>query len=295
MSEDGGNSRLVLKSASSGYSYRIDFTDSADSFLSGLEVSNNSQMSGSSGGFITNVGTGVTDSLLNSNFEVNGLTFYRDSNNVTDALTGVTLDLLNTFTIPQSVTVSADVDGVKKEVQDFLDAFNGSIDYLRENAEMNPETKERGVLADDGLYRQMTSTLRSKLNTIVSNTSSSTYDRLFDLGIESDTTGHYSIVDSSKFEMALNSSTKNVSDLFNATDGIGTLVKTYVNAFVKVGGSIDSSKSSLQDSILQLNTRITYWDEVLAKREIQLRDEFTRIQTMMSQLSQQQSFINNFK
>jgi flagellar capping protein FliD len=87
----------------------------------------------------------------------------------------------------------------------------------------------------------------------------------------------------------------NVSDIFNATDGIATVVKTYVNAFVKVGGSIDSSKSSLQDSIMQLNSRITYWDEVLAKREIQLRDEFTRIQTMMSQLSQQQSFLNNFK
>jgi len=252
-------------------------------------------MSGSSGGFITNVGTGVTDSLLNSNFEVNGLTFYRDSNNVTDALTGVTLDLFNTFATPQSVTVSADVDRVKKEVQDFLDAFNGSIDYLRENAEMNPDTKERGALADDGLYRQMTSNLRSKLNTIVSNTSSSIYDRLFDLGIESDTTGHYSIVNSNKFEIALDSNTRNVSDLFNATDGIATVVKTYVNAFVKVGGSIDSSKSSLQDSIMQLNSRITYWDEVLAKREIQLRDEFTRIQTMMSQLSQQQSFLNNFK
>ena len=295
ISEDGENSRLVLKSASSGYSYRVDFTDSADSILSGLEVSNNSQMSGNSGGFITNVGTGVTDSLLNSKFEINGLTFYRDSNNISDALTGVTLDLLNTFATSQAITVSADVDGVKKEVQDFLDAFNSSIDYLRENAEMNPESKNRGVLADDGLYRQMTSTLRSKLNTIVTNTSSSIYDRLFDLGIESDTTGHYSIVDSSKFEMALDSNTKNVSDIFNATDGIATVVKTYVNAFVKVGGSIDSSKSSLQDSILQLNTRITYWDEVLAKREIQLRDEFTRIQTMMSQLSQQQSFINNFK
>ncbi len=295
VSEDGGNSRLVLKSASSGYSYRIGFTDSADSFLSGLEVSNNSQMSGNSGGFISNVGTGVSDSLLNLKFVVSGLTFYRDSNNVTDALTGVTLDLLNTFTTPQTITVSADVDGVKKEVQDFLDAFNNSIDYLRTNAEMNPETKERGVLADDGLYRQMTSTLRSKLNTIVSNTSSSTYDRLFDLGIESDTSGHFSIIDSSKFEMALDSSTKNVSDLFNATDGIATLVKTYVNSFVKVGGTIDSSKDSVQNSIFQLNTRITYWDEVLANREIQLRDEFSRIQTMMAQLSQQQSFINIFK
>ena len=294
VSEDGGNSRLVLKSASSGYSYRMGFTDSADSFLSGLEVGNNSQMSGSSGGFITNVGTGVTDSLLNSKFIVSGLTFYRDSNNITDALTGVTLNLLNTFTTPQTVTVSADVDGVKKEVQDFLDAFNGSIDYLRTNAEMNPQTKERGVLADNGLYRQMTSNLRSKLSTVVSNTSSSTYDRLFDLGIEPDSTGHYSIVDSSKFEMALESSTKNVSDLFNATDGIASLVKTYVNSFVKVGGSIDSSKNTLQDSIFQLDTRITYWDEVLAKREIQLRDEFTRVQTMMSQITQQQSFINNF-
>ena len=230
-----------------------------------------------------------SNSWLNANF------WNRNSNNISDALTGVTLDLLNTFATPQAITVSADVDGVKKEVQDFLDAFNSSIDYLRENAEMNPESKNRGVLADDGLYRQMTSTLRSKLNTIVTNTSSSIYDRLFDLGIESDTTGHYSIVNSNKFEIALDSNTRIVSDLFNATDGIATLVKTYVNAFVKVGGSIDASKSSLQDSILQLNTRITYWDSVLAKREVQLRDEFTRIQTMMSQLSQQQSFINNFK
>jgi flagellar hook-associated protein 2 len=214
---------------------------------------------------------------------------------VFDALTGVTLDLLNTFTTPQTVTVAADVDGVKKEVQDFLDAFNGSINYLRENAEMNPATEERGILSDDGLYRNMTGMLRSKLQTIVSNTSSATYDRLYDLGIESDTSGRYTIVDSSKFEMALDSNTKNISEIFNATDGIATLVQEYVDAFVKVGGSIDGSKGALQDSILQLNTRITYWDEVLAKREIQLRNEFTRIQTMMSQLSQQQSFLNNFK
>jgi flagellar hook-associated protein 2 len=202
---------------------------------------------------------------------------------------------LNTFLTPQSVTVSADVDGVKKEVQGFLDAFNDSIDYLRSNAEMNPDTKERGVLADDGLYRQMTSTLRNKLNTIVSNTSSSTYDRLFDLGIVSDTTGRYSIEDSSKFEMALDSSTTNVSGVFNATDGIATLVKTYVNSFIKVGGTIDSSKDTINSSVVQLNERISYWDQVLDNRANQLRDEFSRIQTLMSQLSQQQAFMANIR
>jgi flagellar capping protein FliD len=101
-------------------------------------------------------------------------------------------------------------------------------------------------------------------------------------------------VDSSKFEMALESNTKNVSDIFNATDGIATLVETYVDKFVKVGGSIDGTKGTLQESLFQLNDRISYWDEVLAKREIQLKDEFSRIQTMMSQLSQQQAFLSRF-
>ena len=141
----------------------------------------------------------------------------------------------------------------------------------------------------------MTGTLRSKLQSVVENTSSSTYDRLYDLGIEPDSSGIYSFVDSSKFTMALESSTKNVSDLFNATDGIATLVNTYVKSFVKTGGSIDSSKDSLDGSILQLNSRITYWDEVLAKREVQLKDEFSRIQTMMSQLVQQQSFLSSLR
>jgi len=295
VSEDGGNSRLVLKSNSSGFNYRMNFTDNADSFLSSLEVSNNSQLSGSSGGFINNIGTGETDSHLNSKFTVNGLTFYRDSNNVTNALTGVNLNLLNTFTNPQTITVSSDIDGVKKEVQDFLDAFNNTSDYLKTNTQMDPGTKERGVLADDGLYRQMTNTLRNKLNTVVLNTSTSSYDRLYDLGIESDSYGKFSIVDPNKFEMALESNTKNVSDIFNATDGIATLVKGYVESFVKVGGSIDSSKGSIDSSITQLNQRISYWDEVLSKREVQLKDEFTRVQTMMSQLSQQQAFLSNFR
>ena len=294
VAEEDGVSRLILRSASPGYSYRMDFTDSSDELLKALDINSNSVSSGEAGGYITYVGSSLTDSELNSKFVVNGLTFYRDTNNVTDALTGVTLDILNIFTTPQTVTVAADVEGVQKEVQDFLDAFNDSINYLRTNAEMNPGTKERGILSDDGLYRNMTGTLRSKLQTIVSSVSSATYDRLYDLGIEPDTSGNYSIVDSSKFEMALDSNTKNVSEIFNATDGIATLVETYVDAFVKVGGSIDGSKGTLQDSIFQLDSRITYWDEVLAKREIQLRDEFARIQTMMSQLSQQQAFLSRF-
>ena len=69
----------------------------------------------------------------------------------------------------------------------------------------------------------------------------------------------------------------------------------FVETYVKVGGAFDASQNSMNDSIAQMNDRISYWDEVLMKREIQLRDEFTRVQTMMSQLSQQQQFLSNFR
>ena len=293
--EENGVSRLIFRSASSGYSYRMDFTDSSDNLLTLLEINSGSQSSGTSGGYITTVGTGITNSELNSKFSLNGLTFYRDSNNVTDALTGVTLSLLDTFSDAETLTVSADVEGVKKEVQDFLDAFNEAINYLKENAEMDPISKNKGILSSDTLYRQLSSDLRFKLATVVSNASSATYDRLYDLGIEPNSSGNYSIVDTSKFTVALEANSKNVADIFNAdTNGIATLINDYVDNYVKVGGTIDASKEAVDDSIIQLNERISYWDEILLKRETQLRDDFSRIQTMMSQLSRQQAFLSNF-
>ena len=294
--EEDGVSRLILRSASSGYSYRMDFTDSDDNLLTMLDVNSSSESSGTAGGYITSVGSSITDSELNAKFELNGLTFYRDSNNVTDALTGVTLNLLNTFSDIETITIAPDVEGVKLEVQNFLDAFNDSINYLKENAEMDPISQSKGILADDILYRQLSNELRFKLATIVTDVSSATYDRLFDLGIEPNTSGNYSIVDSSKFTLALEANSENVAEIFNAeTDGIATLVNELVETFVDVGGTIDSSKDTIDTSVFQLNERISYWDEILENRGNQLRDEFSRIQTMMSQLSRQQSFLSNVR
>ena len=293
--EEDGVSRLILRSASSGFSYRMDFTDSSDGLLTTLDINSGSESSGTAGGYITSVGSSVNDSELNSKFELNGLTFYRDLNNVTDALTGVNLTILNSFSNTETVTVGADVEGVQQEVQNFLDAFNESINYLKNNAQMDPTTKQRGILADDTLYRQLSSDLRYKLATIVSDVSSATYDRLYDLGIEPDSYGNYSIVDASDFTLALEANSENVAEIFNAeTDGIATLVNGLIETFVSVGGTIDSSQETIDDSVIQLNERIRHWDEILENRRIQLKDEFSRVQTLMSQLSQQQSFLNNF-
>jgi len=294
VTEESGKSRLVLRSDSSGYTYRMDFTDSADNLLSALGISDAVQSSGTAGGYITDVGTSVTSSMLNSKLNIDGLDFYRDSNNVTDALTGVTLKLLDTSATTQTVTVVADVEGVKSEVNGMLDAYNEAITYLRENTQIDPNTYKRGLLADDITYRGIIYDLRNYTMNEVTGVSNSDYSRLFNIGIEADSDGNLSIADSDKFQTAIETNSSYVSEVFNASDGFATQLDTYLENYVKTSGSIDASKNNIEDQLTSLSDRISLMDDILYRREAQLRQEFTSLQEMMYNLQSQQSFLSSF-
>lgn len=294
ITEETGKSRLVLRSDQSGYTYRMDFTDSADSLLATLQVNSASQSSGTAGGYITYVGTSASDSLLNAKFTLDGLTLYRDANNVTDAITGVTLQLLDTFTTTETVTITADVDSVKQEVNDFIDAYNEAIKYLRVNARYDPDTEKSGALANDLVYRDIINTLRDYTVSTVSGAASTTYTKLYNIGIEADDDGLLSIVDLEKFTDAVEAKTTNVSDLFNASDGVATNIKSYLATFVDVGGTIDSSTNNIESQLIDLEDRISLTQELLDKKEVQLRKELSKLQEAMAALTQQQSFFGLF-
>jgi len=293
VTEEMGKSRLVLRSAQSGYTYRMDFTDSADSLLADLEVSAAVASSGTAGGYITAVGTGATDSSLNAKFNLDGLTFYRDSNNVTDALSGVNFKLLGTFATTETLTVTADTAGVKEEVQGYLDAYNEALKYLKEQTQINPTSYERGPLADDITYGNILYDLRSYSVSTVSGVTNSDYSKLFNIGIEADDDGYLSIADTDKFEAAVEANSTYVAEIFNASDGIATQLASYLENYVKVGGTIDGSKSNVDDQLTSLSDRMDLMDDILARRESQLRAEFTSLQETMYRLSSQQSFLGS--
>jgi len=288
VSEQTGVSRLVLRSKLSGYDYRIDFTDSADSLLSAMELNAAVQSSGASGGYMTEVGTSADTSELNSKFTLDGLTFYRNSNSVNDALNGVTLTFLDTFSTTENVTVQADVEAVKEEVRGFLDSYNDLLDCVRNNTVVNSETGTAGLLSNDSRYMDMRNELRSLVNEPVSGVSNTDYTNLFDIGIEANETGSLSIVDSNLFSDALQANTTNVSDIF-LTESTGLLDKLidYVDQYVGSDGLILDSKSSIDEQASYLDDRIDKMEDYLYEKEKQLRKEFTSLQQAMSILSAQ--------
>ena len=288
VSEQNGKSRLVLTSAKTGYTYRQNFTDTSG-LLSSLGVSTSTQSSGVNGGYIT------SEDNLNSLFTMDGLSFSRDSNKVSDALTGVTFNLLQTFSSAETLTVVKDVESVKSSVNEFISKYNDTIKFLRENGRLDPDTKVRGVLANDSLYSGLASRMQQITTKNLTGTTSSVYKSLSSIGITADSSGMLSISDATKFESALNSSTTNVSDVFNnSTDGVAAQLETLLESFTSASGSISASQQRLDDNILQINDQINRYDERLERRRIQLTNEFAKMQELMASLARQQSFMGQF-
>ncbi len=292
ISEQNGLSRLVLKSEQTGYTYRMEFGTS--SLLDTLGVNNNALASGTTGGYIYNVGTSITDSDLSSVFQLDGLTMYRDSNNVDDAYTGITFKLLDTFSQPVTVSVDTDIESVREDVEDFIDKYNEVIDFLKKNARMDPDTYEKGPLSQDSVYSGMIAELRELVSEPVDSAANSNYRLLYSIGIEADRDGKLSIKDVEKFNSALEANPSFVSDLFTTSDGVATRMIDYIDRFVKTGGQIDSSKKQIDNRIQSLQDRIDYMNEILEKKEKQYFDEFTKMQQTMYMLQNQQMYFNLF-
>ncbi len=285
--EENGTSRLVLRSEKTGYTHRMSFGSS--SLLDTLGVNSASQSSGVSGGYITEVGTSATDSELNTQFTMDGLTFYRDSNTIDDALDGLTLELLDTFTTNETLTISADVETVQGEIESFLEAYNEALEYLGDSTRGGEG--RRAALADDVIYRGLVTDIRGIMTDVVSGTLTSNYDRLFNIGIEADSDGKLSIEDSEKLSTALKTNSRYVSDLFNSENGYSTRLESFIDGYVKAGGTISNSTSNIDNQIETLDNRIDLLNDLLVSREEQLRDELAEMQTLMTTLSGQQAFL----
>jgi len=285
-----GTARLSLRSADTGYQGRLGFSDSGNNLLSELQVNADQLADDTQGGEITEVGTDEGSSKLTSEFELNGLTFTRNSNEVTDAVDGVTISLDEATGTESSFEVAADEEGAKSAVTEFIDRFNEVNSFLQNKTEVDPESDERGPLANDSTFQRLQRQLRNDATRPVSG-QPDTLSTLADIGIEANRDGTLKLTDEEALLSALRENQGALKDLFAGPDGVATRLETRVDQFVDTGGVIDNREDSIDDTVDRLDDRIEQFDERLARREQQLRDRFTQVQSTIRALANQQQAI----
>lgn len=166
----------------------------------------------------------TTQAASDASVTVNGVTFARSSNSISDIVTGVTLNLESLGS--GTLTISTDNTAITGNIQDFVDAFNKLTSFIDEQTEFNPETFATGTLFGNSSVQNLETTLRRIATGQVTGTGG-TYEFLSQIGITTQDDGKLAL-DEVKLDAALATDLNSVVSLFtssgSATDANVTFV-----------------------------------------------------------------------
>ncbi len=216
----------------------------------------------------------------------------RNSNEISDAISGVTVNLLSTGL--STVTVTSNNDSIVENIKTFVEEFNKSLDSIRS------VTGVEGALNSDGGIRSIESFLMGKIFAQVSGVG--TFDSLLAIGITTGedfdaTAGSKLSLDEDKLREALSDNRQNVKDLFSNSNGTGiadlmfsylddaTKATGFLNERAKANGTLDKQIQSLEDQITRLEDRVS-------QKESRLRRQFTNLETMSATYQNQSAALS---
>jgi flagellar hook-associated protein 2 len=196
--------RLVLSSSSTGQANSMKISVSGDATLDTLLAQDPAATQN-----LAEVGKAQNAALT-----INGIALSKASNTVTDAVSGVTLNLSKVTTASANLTVSPSNSTVTNAVSGFVKAYNDLSTTLNNVSSYNSTTKQGAVLQGDATIRTIRSQIRNVLNSTVSGASGA-LTTLSQIGISFQKDGTLAL-DSTKLNSALSSNFNNVASLFGA-------------------------------------------------------------------------------
>jgi len=278
---DGGTTpyRLAFSSASSGISNSMSISVTGDAAI---------------GSLLSNDPTGTqnlaqTMEAKNANLKVNGVAITKTSNTVTDAIQGVTLNLnkLTATNTPVNLSIAKDTTSITAAANSFVSSYNSLYNTLKSVSAYKTASTSAGSLAGDPAIRQMMSELRDILSSTVSGGSLSS---LADAGI-SNSPGVGLVLDSTKFNAAMNSNLTDLSNLFTSTNGFATKLDAWAKSSLNV--TVNTRTSNISKSISDIANRVVIQEAQMTSLKKRYTAQFTNLNTVLAQLSNVSSSITN--
>ena len=216
---------------------------------------------------------GAQQASANALFAIDGVSYSRSSNQVGDALTGVTLNLKAVATT--SIDLTRDNSGLMSKVQDVVTAYNDAMSML--NVLSDPKSTVEtygGALVGDSMVRTVREQLRTLMFTDSSaSASTSTVKNVRDLGISIDMTGAMTLDNAkltdaltNRFDQVVTAMTGNMNDLgeySTANAGIAGDASRALTKLLKASGPVKTVSTNAttqnkkyQEDLANLQTRM---------------------------------------
>lgn len=247
-------------------------------------------------GAIANASKDDTSSpATDAQFSIAGVgTVTRSSNQVSDVIAGVTLNLRGSGN--STVSITGDAETSSQAVQEFVEKYNEIIAFIAENdlvvRENDGEDASNifGPLASTRLDDNLISAVRQAFSS--STTSGGSVNTFADLGIATQRDGTLTF-DIDAFVEALADDPDSVEAITQSFGERLAAVDGTLAQYIRFNGLFDQATNANSELISSLSAQIEDVEKSLSKQEDALIQRFSRLEALMGELNSQQSALSS--
>ncbi|NMH65549.1 flagellar filament capping protein FliD [Shewanella salipaludis] len=221
---------------------------------------------------------------------VDGLKVTSDSNDIENAITGVSLTLTDADVAKSTtLTVEPNRETSKTAIKDFVTSYNEMMKTMSGMSGYDPNTKKAGVLQGDSLIRSIQSQLRGVMSASGDNGSGEIM--LASMGIKTTREGLLEI-DDTKLTEVLKTNANAVADFFTTEDtGFAAKVKGVADTYTQSGGILDSRDESLDKQLSRIKDSRESLALKMSAYESRLLKQYNAMDLLVGQLNTQSSML----
>ena len=267
---DANGSRLVISSQTTGKG--TDITISGDSELS------------------TDYDVGKPP--VNAEYTIDGIAMESSSNKITSAISGVSLELIDTKA--STITVASNTATLKTSVQSFVTAYNALLTTINTQTKVtatgDAATTTSGALTGDASMRQLVNGIRNEL---LQNTGSSSVGNLSQMGISTDQKTGLLTLDDTKWNAAVATANgpAEIAKVFTGDTGLVARMTKATASYVGSSGLLASRASDLNTKLTDLTTQQADLDRRMDSLKSTLSAKYTAMDTLIAQMNASSSSI----
>ncbi|MCS6961420.1 MAG: flagellar filament capping protein FliD [Deltaproteobacteria bacterium] len=228
------------------------------------------------------VSSSTTMAASNAVFSINGISFTRETNVVSDAIPGVELNLKNIGNA--SLTVSVDADKTADKVADFVNAYNEMLRFFKSKNEVDvSKSNASGPLRNSGSDDKAIEQLRSMISGVSAQENGNSF-KLAYFGVTTDSKTGELVFDREQFKARLSENSERVKTFF---EKFGNDIGHPVDGMQKLFNSSSPyqfSINNLRDEGDKLTQTIDHKYNKLKEEEQILISRFSSIEKLQSRL-----------
>lgn len=272
---DDGHQALVLTATETGYAKRIEVTET---FAAGGSLSLATANRDADGNLVGDL------SELDAAVTIDGITVTRSTNEVADAIDGVSLSLGKADPgQPTTLTVGVDRGGIASAIAGFVQSYNALVSTLGSVSGYKGQGVSQPALFGDAMTRSIGDRLRTELGRSLSGLDGD-FSALADIGITTKTDGTL-VLDGGKLDEALAADSAAVGALFTSEQGYTSRLDDILDSYLSAGGILQTRTDGIQTRIDAIGDRREVLDRRLAALEDRYTRQFNALDALVGQLT----------